>query len=195
MTLDKLKVYPSGFLGSALIEQTTPIDVLTVAKQLFNSGLSPKNTPFTASSEIVDLWFTAISGSEEFKTFEYKEKVLKFALKSFGTDKLLDWVEVQYKNPEFTDTHSKWIDETISFVGSGKPRELTFNNWTTILSAGSSSPAKRKQSPIIKDYFFSSASLLNKSNITIKKFILSWVRQNGGIEDLLYSLNMLYGKR
>jgi hypothetical protein len=191
----KLKIYPSGFFGSSVNPQTLPLDLISKAKQLFNNALITKVSPYTASLDVIELWSTVVNDDAEYRTFEFKENILKYALTAFGTDRLMDWINAQLESPEWSIHHSKWIDETIMFVYGGVRREFSHNNWITLLTAGNNTTTDRVISPILKAYLFNRSLLENKSNSSIKQFILSWVRQPGGIDDLIASLNVLYGKR
>lgn len=195
MGINHLKVYPSGFLGSASVEQTEPVELISAAKQLFNKGLVTKSSPYTASMRVIDIWSTATSGAKEYETFEFKESILKCALEVFGTEKLVDWLEMQWMSPEYTDSHATWVDETIAFVYGDKAREMSHNNWLALLVSGNNTQANKEHSKTVKEYMFNKSALLNRSNVTIKQFILNWVRQSGGINDLMSSLNVLFGKR
>lgn len=190
-----LKIYPSGFFGSSLNPQTLPLDLISKAKQLFNNALITKVSPYTASLDVIELWATVINDDDEYKTFEFKEKIIQCALTVFGTEKLLDWIDAQINSPEYSNNHSQWIDETISFVFGSKRRELSHNNWITLLTAGNNINVKKELSNTVKSYLFNRGMLENRSNITIRQFILNWVRKPDGINDLISSLNVLYGKR
>ncbi len=195
MADNNLKIYPSGFFGSSTNPQTLPLDLISKAKQLFNNALITKVSPYTASLDVIELWSTTINDDEEFKTFDFKEKVLKCALDVFGTEKLIDWLEAQMQSPEYSNNHAKWIDETVSFVYGSKSRDLSHNNWITLLTAGNNVRIKPIMSDVVKYYLFNKGMLENRSNVTIRQFILNWVKQPDGINDLLSSLNVLYGKR
>jgi hypothetical protein len=195
MALTDLKIYPSGFLGSKFVSQTQPMDLVSTARQLFNKALLSRTSHYTASVPVLELWSSATSGADEYNTFAFKEKILQCALSSFGEYKLIDWIEAQFSSPEFSDTHSKWIDETIMFVYGGYSRELDYNTWLTILSIGGNTPITKTISPVVKKYLYNADTLSNRKNDTIKRFILNWVRQSNGVDDLLASLNVLFGKR
>lgn len=195
MADNQLKVYPSGFYGSTLVEQTMPLDLISRTKQLLNNSTIKKSSPYTASQEVLELWAIASNGDPEYKTFEFKEKVIVCALNIFGCEKLIDWLSIQIQSPEYSKSHADWIDETISFVYGNSNRQLSHNNWITLLTAVDNVHVKSGLSDIVKHHLLSRGVLMNRSNSTIRQFILNWVKQPDGINDLLSSLNVLYGKR
>lgn len=190
-----LKIYPSGFLGSAAVAQTQPKDLVAVAKQIFNRSYIPRSNPYTASLEVLDLWTTLLNDEKAHQSFEFKEKILKAALTHFGEVRFLDWVRAQWTSPEYGDNHSRWIDETVEFVFTGKRRGLSTNGWCVILTAGENDTGLKTFSPTIKKCMMNGSFLTNRSNINMVDFITAWVRQPNGINDLLNSLQVLYGVR
>jgi hypothetical protein len=201
-----VKVYPSGFAGSADVEQTKPLDIKEVANALMNVSVIREQNPHTASVNIIELWLESISGvNTKNNTFEFKERILKAALVAFGTTTFLEWINIQINdNPSFGDNHYAWLNETILYVYGGKPRQMSFNNWLMLLNSNSTRYDGEKYSNIIKAYIFNEKvtnlpSLLydttTRENDDIPNLILNWVRQPGGINDLLASLNVLFGRR
>jgi hypothetical protein len=196
----KLKVYPSGFLGSTNVEQTKPLDVVSAAKMLFSRGVVKAPSPYSANMDVVVLWNEIISGTMEYKTFEFKERILKAAINAFGTELLIDWLSVQAQSPEFTDNHYRWIDETILFVFGGKRRELSSNNWRVILTAGGRDDTVDQFSPVVKSYILGENAsrypgAAYRGSMTIREFVMAWVRQQMGMEDMMASMDVLFGTR
>ncbi len=196
-----LKIYPSGFLGSALVTQTEPINMIVNVNNLLNRNKVSKTTPYTANQDIVLMWDQAMVNDKEFKSFEYKEKILILAMKSFGTRTIKQWIDAQVDNPMCGDSHYRWIDETLHYVMTGTRRSFQFNTWLTILSASRPDVEAKGYSKTMNNYFGGRVSSLLTSNSTnprtmsIVDFISAWVARPNGIEDLTSSLNVLFGKR
>lgn len=196
-----LKIYPSGFLGSASVIQTEPIDMIVNVKNLLNRTRVNKATPYTASQDVVLMWEEALMNNKEFKSFEYKEKILVIAMKAFGTRLFKHWIDAQVDNPMSGDTHYRWIDETLKYVLEGVPRAFQYNTWLTVLSAARPDTEAKGYSKVMYDHFGNGrASILmgpnrNPRTMSIVDFIHAWVSRENGIEDLAASLNVLFGKR
>ena len=196
-----LKIYPSGFLGSASVIQTEPIDMIVNVKNLLNRTRVNKSTPYTANQEIVLMWEEALMNSKEFKSFEYKEKILVLAMKAFGTRLFKHWIDAQVDNTMCGDTHYRWIDETLKYVLEGTPRSFQFNTWLTVLSAARPDTEAKGYSKVMYGHFGNGrASILmgpnrNPRTMTVVDLIHAWVSRENGIEDLTASLNVLFGKR
>lgn len=198
---DQLKMYPSGFLGSAVVAQTEPMDVVTTARQLFNKGLNPKVSRYVANQEVVDLWEAACAGTPEYRTFAFKERILRAALQAFGTVRVADWIGTQADSPYYSDYHRRWIDETLAFIYGGQARQLSENNWRLLLSTDQSPYHGDRFSRQVKHYLLGeklrTAAFEEpyRGALTFPEFIADWCAKEGGLKDLLGSLNNLFGKR
>lgn len=199
----KLKQYPSGFLGNPNIKQTD-IDHSRTAKKMINQILSKPDTSgadsiHTSSQEINDIWKEVLANTPDFKSFDFKERILKFTLVAFGTEYFIEWVSTQSQNSNFSDLHQKFIDDTISFIYYDKKREYTLNNWLTLLDDSKDNQKTEKLSDIQKVFFLQpnphKGVDVNMSSLTIKELVGDWVRKEGGIEDLTSSLFVLFGDR
>lgn len=197
---DMLKLYPSGFLGSASVLQTHPMDLVTTAKLLLNKSVVHSVSKYTANEEVVSVWGDLASGLPEFKTFEFKERILKCALRAFGTNTLLEWVATQSTSPELTELHHRWMEETLLYVFTGKRREMSNNNWRVLLSVAGTNTEAKGLSKLTTAIFYGNMpscqfSAEYRANISIKSFVHLWVQQPGGVVDLMASLNVLFGNR
>lgn len=198
---EALKMYPSGFLGSALVAQTEPVAVITTAKQLFNKGLNPKVSRYVANEEVVSLWDATTAGTPEYKHFAFKERILRCALQAFGTQRVADWIGTQNDSPYFSDYHRRWIDETLHYVYGGKTRLMSENNWFSLLNTNNDTPRGERYSRVVKHYLLGeklrSADDMHpyRGQITFVDFLSDWCAKEDGIKDLLGSLNNLFGKR
>lgn len=197
----ELKLYPSGFLGSSTVAQTEPMDVISTAKQLFNKGINPKVSKYTANGDVVALWDAVCSGIPEYKTFEFKERILRTALGAFGTEKIVDWIGTQTLSPYFSDYHRRWIDETLWFIYAGKRRQMSNNNWKVLLTTNGENDKGPRFSRTVNHFLLGEKlrtetyEELFRGNLTVAEFVGNWCAADDGLDDLIGSLNVLFGKR
>lgn len=184
-----LKIYPSGFLGAENVTHTKPIDLENIKKTLFSAMNIANPDGHTANLAVLQMYKKYIGNETAHKSFQFKEEVLKIALSAFGTDSVYVWVAAQKRSPYYGKWHSRWIDETLSFVLEGKNRDLSPPNWIGLLATPGCDGDKLPSPTVSK--------LLGGSNaeLSIQTFILEWVRRPGGIDDLIQSLNILFGDR
>ena len=195
------KVYPSGFLGSNEVPTTEPIDVEKIKDRLFD--LSAINNPdgHTANLEVVRIWKKIVGGDPDFPQFDFKEEILKVAIRAFGAMRIIDWLRIQQESPYYGEYHVKWIDETLGFVFEGKHRVYSTHNWTTLLQMVMGvretglTPGTRHY--FYKDTNYGSLQFIDypSANMLVCDFIARWVSQANGINDLAASLHVLFGER
>lgn len=190
-----LKIYPSGFLGSAVVKQTPEMAVADVAKQILNKTSIATANRYTASLEVQSMWSTILADAPEVKTFEFKEKILKIALSHFCDMNVLDWVSAQWMTDEYGTNHAKYIDETLKFVFAGMKRNMGTNAWSVVLTAGRNDKGPKTFTPVMREYLLKDSFKMTRRNVPMDEFIIQWVRRPGGIMDLANSLQILFGTR
>ncbi len=197
-----LKPYPSGFLGSNLVNQTEKqSDVEKIKLTLdhfFGKREVGNNSNFTSSLDINILYNQYIFNADSTKEFQFVEDVIKAGLKVFGTQTLAQWLSTQSNHKFFTKDHHRFIDETIEFVSTGKPRQYSFNIWNILLNSEKVDITTPKFTLIQQQYL----NLPNPANPvfsnltkTIKQFILDWLKVENGFDDLVQTLFILFGFR
>lgn len=199
MGSEVLKCYPSGFLGSSVVTQTQPVTVFSRARSLISGDVLPHViNAQTSNRVIVDLWAEHLANTVPKRSWEHYELLLTTALRAFGTDSFKDWVITQSQSPEYSENHSAWIDETLSYIYLGKSRQFNYSTWVALLGPGGlSRPALPLSEPVITCLFGANSG---KNTQPITKGLLldvlrDWVSVPGGAEDLISSLNVLFGKR
>lgn len=195
MISEQLKIYPSGFLGSASVLQTELPDPVREAKRIFDNSPSSEASKYTASQEVVRLWSLFAAQDNIAKTFEFKEDIIQIALKLFGDSTLIEWITIQQSAAHFSDNQARWIDETLAYVLGNRMRMINNLAWVTILKIGNGVPASKVQSETIRKYLFDNRLINPRSTITVRDFIIHWCQMPNGIYDMLAHLNVLYGAR
>lgn len=196
-------VYPRGFLGFdiGLPVQKAPAPsmqtmVLAMRKNDPINDTSPQ--PYIANSEIDSLWDLYKSDSDKARNFEFTERVIKLALKCFGTTNIASWFEIQPKSQFFDDLHRRYLIDTLQFVCTGK-RSLSVGSWKSMLL-----PRRKDTSDTgvydITMYFdipelprVNSFANFNIS-VELSEFICLWISRPDGLADMLCSLSILFGK-
>lgn len=194
-----LKLYPSGFVGPAEVPQTEAQSVASVAREIMSRQPDMNRTKYTASAEVATLYDELCNGYQVQNTFAFREKILYLAAKLFkgtsGFGGWMDWVGVQHKTGEYSDSHRRWVQETILFVETGTPRITTNQSWTAILTAGDNSVVEKALTARLLDVVEVNKYDSVKSGIRLEDWLLRWVMSPGGVYDLAQSLNVIYGRR
>jgi len=188
----KLRMYPSGFLGSAEVKSSEQIGTERYTARLLSTSTIINENIHVASMEVSDIWACVTNASAEVGTFEFHERVLRHALKVFGREQLYLWIQAQKKSPQYGEYMSRWIDETLEYVFRGVPRAFSVYNWTALLAAAGDS-VNTRDSKVVQDIFFNIERM--GEGYSVASFIAAWLQQTGGFEDLTGSLYVLFGPR
>lgn len=186
-----LKVYPSGFLGASDVATTDPIDIATIKHRLFDNSALGNVSAHTANREVSSLWDDAVYGDPAYRSFDFRERILRAALDSFGTSTFKQWVLAQESSPYVTEYHYRWIRETVLYVCEGKAREHQYSTWSMLFTIGVYDTTPIEGQDVAKYLGKGSPT----ENLSIAEFITAWCAQPAGVDDLLQSLNALFGKR
>lgn len=184
-----LKTYPSGFVGSSLPVQVPPESKSESFRRMMDRTRLPGNdTRFTASAEVSQLGKLVALADPRLKEFESRVRVMQLFEAHMGAKSLDEWLMNQWRSGEFSDSHQRWVDETLGYVYGGRQRNLSNVTWASVLTAGGNTPCAGKKSQAHLSY-------LGSNNPDLREMMVFWLRRPGGIHDLTNSLVMLYGPR
>ena len=178
-------VYPRGFIGDGeglnLVTPKAPDaqDYITAAK--LNQQIITQTTVYASNQDVNDLFLTYNSGSVYTKSFEFREQVIKVALKAFGTTEFNSWCQMQKDSPFLSAMHRKFLNETINFVNY-QPRQVNMSTWGSLLG-----PTKATETD--KNIELNFDENLND----LKDVIQQWFTIENGVSDLVQTLNILFG--
>lgn len=186
------QVYRRGFLGKPVQENQKASVNSSIMKQLKN--LQYNQTAYVADehkhiyNEDVEVLYSQFTKkSARTGTFDFHELILEAALRAFGTDKFVEWLEVQSRSPNATHIQSRFLKDILKFIETGK-REMVLENWEPLLN---SHALAGEWEDVMKD-----AVELNKrvKIVELRDVLRMWCSQPNGIGDLLVTLHILFGK-
>lgn len=130
----------------------------------------------------------------EFTTFptrtvhwDFQKRVIAEALRLFGGN--YNWFIMQDSNAQRVDWNYKFLLDTIRFIATGR-RELSIHTWPMMVT--DEPPAGLQLIGVRTDVanLFKTLALSTSPEAMIQR----WVSQPGGFDDLMYTLNILFGK-
>lgn len=194
--MDALTLYSRGFMGSRKhgVEiapfRKKPLHVLS----LFD--LKKEDTQKVVINDAVALQYERCIRKDVMPDdFDYREIVIRIALRSFGTMSLSNWLLANLRSPAFSQLHADFVSDTINFVRTGK-RVYPIQTWERMIHPGANDP--NKPSDYTREAYSnlgcSSAVDLIRCDTTMLDFIHQWVCRHKGFVDLLYTLNILFGE-
>lgn len=194
---DSLRMYPRGFLGGNLeaqIERTPKAFGNPIANTQYHVNDHKSAADILPNSHVEDLYSSYIRQTASMGDFEFRKKLLKVALVSFGTDRFDMWYQSQFQSPAIGDLHSRFLVDTIKFISSGK-RDMSLETWGALLIITDEGDRVKGMTKDAKEFFGISADGVTRHprNRSIIEIIQSWCSQPNGSEDLLGTLHILFG--
>lgn len=196
-----LVVFPRGFIG------------------VTNMGLNSEKNKKTAADRLIDMRYKK-ENSEEDKTEVYNLNVTKLyslmidslasdkltfnkaviieALRCFGNIDFAEWIKIQKNSRYFTLNHQKFVLDTLKFILTGK-RNVSIRSWEVLLHRKFIDDIESvRNNPdfdkVVDQFFKTFASDGQPLSSNLTRIIPQWLSNRGGNEDLLLTLNIVFGK-
>jgi hypothetical protein len=143
------------------------------------------------NQNVENAWTHFLKNSGSTMNFDFREKILLVALEAFGTMDFKAWVDTQFKGPSTGELHAKFIEDTLGFILTGK-REMSLQNWEAVLTMADIETNITQHTENIKAFFLDSTGK-TPVNYRLQDVLIRWCGQEGGIEDLVQTLHVLFG--
>jgi len=201
-----VQVYPRGFLGKPMDRVSEP-PVLTARSPnlMFGFSLVGGDDHTTKGSEEIDrLQRDFFIDPTYARNFDCFEDLCKIMLGIFASNKFGQWLFVQKQSPKYSALHERFLIDTCNYLQTGK-RAMSIYNWEGLFKFNyaegapmygarhteSNTPLKLHESNPVQ------AAQVFKlfENLTISSLILLWLSKEGGFDDLITSLYILFGSK
>ena len=135
---------------------------------------------------IVDLMVEYTNFPRRSVYWEFRKRVIDLARVKFAGN--YNWFIRQDNNALIADHNYAFLKDTVRFIATGK-RRMSIHTWPMLLT--SEPPAGLQLIEDRRDIseLFISFDLASD----VDKMLQSWLKQKGGFDDLMYTLNMLFG--
>lgn len=197
-----LVVFSRGFIGLSTPGLNKETNKKTVADQLidirYRADTKTEDKMEVYNVNITKMYTAMIDGTYHGNSITFNKAIIVEALRNFGSVNLLDWINLQKTSRYFTSNHQKFLLDTLNFIVTGK-RKTTIRTWEIILKrktvddVESVSNNKEFDSKILS-FLNSIASDGNPISSNLTRIIPEWFSHRGGNEDLLLTLNIIFGK-
>lgn len=194
--MKQVVVYPRGFLGYdiGLPVQKQATDITRVMADIrYNKVNVSRDRTVISNEEIEKLFKQHRLGDRSMASMAFREKIILAAGTAFGTTSFFDWCKLQQDSPYFTDMHRRFLNDTFKFIATGE-RSMNTSTWNQIIVVRPETPEDRKTTYLYQDFFKIHLGALMARPAFINQTVVSWVSQPGGFEDMLATLNILFGK-
>lgn len=119
-------------------------------------------------------------------TWEFRKQVIKAAVRLFGGS--TNWFLRQDPNPMVTEYNYQFLLDTLRFIATGH-RRIAIYGWPDLISnySAGSLPAVRERRDIANA--FRELALTTST----EDLLQLWCQRRGGFDDLMQTLNLLFG--
>ena len=185
-----LRLYPRGFLGATINPQTerTPEPFSGVKSQTQyqvndkkHGGGGPPSNPHVEA-----LYAEYVKKNPAWNSFEFRERILRTALEAFGLVSFESWYQSQHQSPACGDMHNEFLTDTLKFITTGQ-RRMHLMSWSSLLHMTDDGSAIGPVSEEAEQFF------KNRNHFMLNDVIQVWCSRDGGLEDLLGTLHILFG--
>lgn len=193
-------VFPRGFIGVVNTSLNKESNKKTAIDKIID--LRYKNVDTNVDSDVYNSVITKLHGnmidSLVSDKLSFNKAIIVEAFKSFDDNNFGVWINLQKNSRYFTVNHQKFILETLKYIQTGR-RDTSIRTWEVILHReiidDSEHVSKNSKFDIeLKNFFahqLSDGLILSNS---LPRIFPQWLSHRGGNEDLLLTLNIIFGK-
>jgi hypothetical protein len=194
-TYQGFRIYPRGFLGASL--GTTAQQILrpyqekVLTHQFHPEMFKAPKSAVEVNHNIEQIWSHLLRYNHAILDFDYRQKVLLVALNAFGTDDFMKWTMAQFAGPSTGELHAEFIEDTLDFIMTGK-RKLHLTSWLPLLTLSDLNTNVTVPSEKIKTFFVEPETKVAR-NVKLIDVLQRWCSHEGGFEDMIQTLHILFG--
>ena len=123
-----------------------------------------------------------------FRNYMDAKKTIEIARKAvslFGGTDLFNFIHANMQYNRFkSDLHYRFLQDTLEYIKTGK-RSMSIHTWMSLLSVKEKTLTK-KQAP--------KTAYSMKSDLYRNVSVMQWLTHDGGLQDLVLSLYIIFGK-
>lgn len=199
-----LIVYSRGFIGAANRGLNKEVEKKSIKQQVidlrFNnrSMTKAKDTNDVFNINITKMYRSLISSTLTRDKLTVVKAIVLETFRNFATNDLSLWINLQKQSRYFSLKHQKFIIDTFRFIKTGK-RDTSIRNWEVILQkkpiedneSVTNNPLFEKE---INDFYSWVGDGDKVVGQDLRLIIPKWLSNRGGQDDLLLTLNIIFGK-
>lgn len=199
MDFDKSHLYPSGFLGQVLKgPDSRPETSFQDPSSTFNS-YRIEDVPRQIRRyhmHLDGLYEKLLTGTRSLSSFAFRQEFFEIGFQCFTGARIGDWVLEQVKSPNLTNLHINFIEDTLRMIVNGK-RRTPVSLYRDLFAKQDSVNQVGDVIAISKESldFLSQLSGTDDGKNTLWPSVFQcWISKDGGLEDYVMTLALLFGK-
>lgn len=161
---------------------------IIVYPRLYTSRLSGgEGVQVSQGDESIELLYKVlVDRNTNTRAWPFHASVLENAMRLFGDFR--EWAQEQLSNPNVIGYNRQFIQDTFNFIENGQ-RELSVQAWLDLVSEGGAGHHAHAIPQRLLD-----TKLLLQSSQSSLELIQKWVSRRNGLEDLLNTMHLLFGR-
>ncbi len=196
-----LVVYPRGFIGvstSGLNKETNNASLSSQFNNIrYNRQVEEESTE-VYNLNITKIYHSLIDGIATNDKMRLAKAIIAEAYRNFGSKDFDYWVGLQRNSRYFTLNQQNFIVDTLRFISTGK-RDISLTTWDIALKRelidDRQSVSLNRDFDKLVNGFYNSPGMDDKPiTNNLDRIIPEWLSHRGGLDDLLITLNMIFGK-
>lgn len=164
---NNVKIFPRGYSGG---------------QSRFNFNYTQRG----GEEEVSQLWTEYTAPENKSQTWAFRRRVILAAKKLLSSNS--NWFVAQDNNPYVDDYNYQFVIDTLRFIGTGY-RRINIHSWQILVS---NSPSKGLTA-ITERHEVAILFKELKLSLSIDALIQLWCQKPNGFDDLMISLNILFG--
>lgn len=125
--------------------------------------------------------------------FEFREAVLKLALRLFHSGTIMPWLRLQLSQRTVGYLHRKFLKEVLASVLNKEPKTLDNYQYYRLLSVSKDTAMSVMDDKDVDDLLKEYVKQNTSSNVT--DLLYMWTKDVHGYADLLSTLHVIFGRR
>lgn len=197
MALDTI-TYDSGFVGYVTPQTVIEKKEINLDKVISNIKLNKKTSsiqkPSVYNAEVMAIVKRYEANTKQSSDIHFICDLIECTLRSIDSKLINSWLALQVKNADISDMHVRFIEDTFQFINSGT-RTINIMSWARMLDGThNETNTATKKLDLVKLLGGSTFNQMTPGSVKTSDILFAWVGQPNGVEDLVYSLPVLFGK-
>lgn len=196
-----LIVLPRGFIGrvnAGLDKETNILSLSDKMKAIRYNNATEDSYTEVFNLNVTQMYESMINQTVTRDKLTFIKAIIIEASRNFVGHDFTDWINLQRDSRYYTRNHQEFVLDTLRFIQTGK-RNTSLRTWEVLLRRKliddtQSVYNNRSYDQNVSSFFKSIATDGQPLTGSMHRVISQWMSHRGGYEDLLLTLNIIFGK-
>lgn len=191
--MPRLYILHSGYVTDVPVRLVqVEKEMASIQSRLYTPDYRITDTENYYDESVEDLFMLYRKDPKALNLFEFRESILKLAIRLFNNRPLQDWVELQLQQRSVQFLHRRFIEETISFIEVRARRKMEHLQYYRLLNATEPVEIHAKNDVAVDD---KTKQWISNHQSPLHETLALWTKDLRGYVDLLMTLHVIFGRR